>query len=330
MKPASMPAPLLQWCRQQWRTDFNVQALPNQASARRYYRCQSGKTSYVVMDASMCIDALVQQQAVGKVFTACGVRVPRIEAVCLTKGYALLEDFGDDSLLSVVQSQNSMQYYHAAFKVIAQLQACPADMRRQYTEFGSADFQRKQRLFCESFLTPVEAEAIAAPLAGFVARLNKRLQAQPQVLIHRDFHAANCYWLGDDQPLGVIDFQSAMQGPIAYDLASLLQDAYVTWPEAEVQRFIDIFYYEYLAADYRAQVPQMAFRQSVWQLAALRHMKCLGLFMQLSQKADTQPYRRYLPTLLDYLRAACERDTALAFLQPYLPGLQQRCIGLEN
>jgi aminoglycoside/choline kinase family phosphotransferase len=32
-------------------------------------------------------------------------------------------------------------------------------------------------------------------------------------------------------PLGVLDFQDAVYGPITYDIASLLRDAFISWEE---------------------------------------------------------------------------------------------------
>jgi aminoglycoside/choline kinase family phosphotransferase len=54
--------------------------------------------------------------------------------------------------------------------------------------------------------------------------------AQPQVYVHRDYHSRNLMVLTEGNP-GILDFQDAVFGPITYDLASLLRDAYVQWDE---------------------------------------------------------------------------------------------------
>ena len=57
----------------------------------------------------------------------------------------------------------------------------------------------------------------------------------PPTWVLRDFHSPNLLWLPDRKEiarLGVLDFQDAVMGPPAYDLASLLQDARVDVPEA--------------------------------------------------------------------------------------------------
>ncbi len=50
----------------------------------------------------------------------------------------------------------------------------------------------------------------------------------------RDYHSPNLIWLPEREGIariGLLDFQDAMMGSPAYDVASLLQDARVTVPE---------------------------------------------------------------------------------------------------
>ena len=61
--------------------------------------------------------------------------------------------------------------------------------------------------------------------------------AQPVVFVHRDYHSRNLMVLPQRSP-GIIDFQDALAGPVAYDLASLLKDCYVAWPRARVERWV--------------------------------------------------------------------------------------------
>src|SRR5690606_12379640 len=52
-------------------------------------------------------------------------------------------------------------------------------------------------------------------------------------LVLRDYHSPNLIWRGDrtgTDRIGLIDFQDALIGPSAYDVASLAQDARVDIP----------------------------------------------------------------------------------------------------
>ena len=55
-----------------------------------------------------------------------------------------------------------------------------------------------------------------------------------QTWVLRDFHSPNLLWLPEREGIarvGLLDFQDAVMGPAAYDVASLLQDARVDVPE---------------------------------------------------------------------------------------------------
>ncbi len=58
--------------------------------------------------------------------------------------------------------------------------------------------------------------------------LSAELAAHPFALCHRDYHSRNLILCGDE--LAVIDHQDARMGPRCYDLASLLNDSYVSLP----------------------------------------------------------------------------------------------------
>ena len=76
-----------------------------------------------------------------------------------------------------------------------------------------------------SALTPAQQDVLAE---AFRLILDNNL-AQPQVFVHRDYHSRNLM-LAEPNP-GILDFQDAVEGPITYDLVSLLRDAYVEWDE---------------------------------------------------------------------------------------------------
>ena len=67
------------------------------------------------------------------------------------------------------------------------------------------------------------------------ARHWSRRSSAPTTWVLRDFHSPNLLWLPDRESvarIGLLDFQDALIGPAAYDVASLLQDARVDVPES--------------------------------------------------------------------------------------------------
>lgn len=101
-------------------------------------------------------------------------------------------------------------------------------------EYDRAFIERELNLFPEWFIGKhlgiTMTEAQQAQLNGVFDAIISNVLAQQQVFMHRDFHSRNLMFLEQHNP-GVLDFQDAVFGPVTYDLASLLRDAYVQWDE---------------------------------------------------------------------------------------------------
>jgi hypothetical protein len=121
----------------------------------------------------------------------------------------------------------------------------------------------------------------------------------------RDFHSPNLLWLdGRDgiAQVGILDFQDAVIGPFAYDLASLLQDARVDVPEE-----LEIALYgRYVQArrDADKNFDADAFARLYATVAAQRATKILGIFARLDQRDNKPQYLQHLPRVFACLRRA--------------------------
>jgi hypothetical protein len=123
-----------------------------------------------------------------------------------------------------------------------------------------------------------------------------------QTWVLRDFHSPNLLWLPEREGIarvGLLDFQDAVMGPAAYDLASLLQDARVDVPEmmeiALLSRYV------------RARMRKGAFEASDFArgyatLAAQRASKILGIFARLERRDHKPQYLRHMPRVWNYLQ----------------------------
>ena len=129
--------------------------------------------------------------------------------------------------------------------------------------------------------------------------------AQPQVYVHRDYHSRNLM-VCDDNP-GILDFQDAVYGPITYDLASLLKDAYIEWEE---ERVLD-WAIRYWEAAKKAGLPVAHqfddfYRDFEW-MGLQRHLKVLGIFARLYHRDGKDGYLKDLPLVLRYTTRVCAR-----------------------
>jgi N-acetylmuramate 1-kinase len=160
------------------------------------------------------------------------------------------------------------------------------------------------------------AEARAEFLALWQHALAPALAA-PKTWVLRDFHSPNLLWLaGRSGPaqVGLLDFQDAVMGPEAFDVASLAQDARVDVAEdfeaALLTRYLD---------GRRAQDKAFdagAFTQLYATLAAQRATKILGIFARLNRRDGKPQYLRHLPRIHAYVRRAL-RHPALTALRTW-------------
>ncbi len=132
-------------------------------------------------------------------------------------------------------------------------------------------------------------------------RLCLRLQQEPQVLCHRDYHARNLL-IQDGHRLTIIDHQDARLGPDTYDLASLIHDPYVSLPTSLAEE---------LTHRFRAARPQQeqagVFAERLDAMAAQRLLKAAGTYAAQKVLRDSDVYLPYLPLALQRASAALAR-----------------------
>ncbi len=123
----------------------------------------------------------------------------------------------------------------------------------------------------------------------------------------RDYHSPNLIWLPEREGIGrvgILDFQDALRGPLAYDLVSLLQDARLDVPEPLERELLA----RYCAAR-GAQSQHFSSDQFVSLYATLgaqRNSKILGIFARLAKRDGKRGYLAHVPRVARYL----ERDLA--------------------
>ena len=145
----------------------------------------------------------------------------------------------------------------------------------------------------------------------------QRNLAAPQVYVHRDFMPRNLM-LGDapGKPLGVLDFQDAVYGPITYDIASLMRDAFISWDE-DLVLDVTIRYWERARKaglmdfeDWHADFG--AFYRAVEWMALQRHLKVAGIFARLTLRDGKEKYLADAPRFIHYIRSTARRYRELA------------------
>ncbi len=310
---------LLDWMLQAGVIPQSVQALPQHASFRRYFRVQTPSASYVAMDAPPPNENCERFQHIADAMRAIGLCTPDIVAQDCTRGYLLLSDFGDQTYLSVLTQANADGYYRRALDALCTLQQHRALPGVTLPAFSAALMWQEWQWHKEWFLNKllnISLTSAENALDACMRMLIDSALAQPQVVMHRDYHSMNLMVLPSDD-VGILDFQDAFIGPITYDLVSLLRDCYIDWPVAWVETCL----YDYFAALTALHViPTMPFNQFMqwfdW-MGIERHLKALFTFARKQLRDQQSVYLSYVPRTLHYITDVSQRYPALAPLHQF-------------
>jgi len=291
---------------QQWSPPVgDLQVVSGDASFRRYFRQQLKIGSLIAVDAPPEKENCGPFVAIAKALHAQGLCVPEVLAWSSQEGFMLLTDLGDTLLRDELADGTVSTLYGAAMTALVQMQSCPAPADYFLPNYDRERLTTEMRLLSEWFIPQYLgfnlSDEQAQTLEQQFALIAERVTLQPEVFVHRDYHSRNLM-LTPTGELGIIDFQDAVRGPITYDLASLLRDAYVVWPAADVARWVQQFRDELIANDaLDAAVDAATFQAWFDWMAAQRHLKVVGIFARLSLRDGKHGYLADIPLVYRYL-----------------------------
>lgn len=255
--------------------------------------------------------------AMADALRALGFSAPEIYAADLAEGFVLLEDLGDQPVVAGDPPAPIPDRYRTAVDLLVALHGhmlLPSELpvTPEFTyrlpDYDLDAFLIEIELLLEWYLPRLAAVPTTPARSAFLSFWRDALKpvlAQPPTWVLRDFHSPNLIWLPERRGIarvGVIDFQDAVMGPGAYDLASLLQDARVTVPEELEIELIGRY-----ARARRANEPSFdvgQFAQIYATVAAQRATKILGIFARLAQRDGKPQYLRHMPRVATYLQRA--------------------------
>jgi len=140
--------------------------------------------------------------------------------------------------------------------------------------------------------------------------------AQPQVVVHRDYHSRNLMVTAENNP-GILDFQDAVLGPITYDLVSLLEDCYIALPASMEHQLIE--FYRGRAKEFGIPITgRDEFMVSYDLMGVQRHLKAAGIFARLNHRDGKPAYMGDVPRTLAYIVRAAQRNACCQPLADFL------------
>lgn len=280
------------------------------ASFRRYFRVETqNEGSLIVMDApptQESIDSFVQVDGLMK---DAGLRVPELLEVHKDQGLILMEDLGKQTYLDVLTEENAAKLMDMATTELVKWQL--ASKPGILPEYNDVVLRRELDLFPEWYVSRHRGFNMTDMQRKIIQKTFDKLVAQnlsqSRVFVHRDFMPRNLMAPVGDQAPGILDFQDALYGPVSYDIASLLRDAFISWGESFVLD-VTIRYWE-KARRAGLPVPQDfgEFWKDVEWMGMQRHLKVLGIFARINYRDGKPKYLEDTPRFLHYVRQTANR-----------------------
>lgn len=295
---------------------WSSETLSGDGSDRIFFRVVSedtGKRFMVVFPAESAQHGMREAVAAwrhGRHFHKCGAAVPTIFAFDQQSGALVFEDFGDTLLHGFIQSQGSiteqvLRFYFQAVEKLAHLQVnCRSGFEVGYC-WDTPRYDMQLMLIRESGYF---YNALCRNLLGFgemsheleqdFVKLARRAAEEPaDYVLHRDFQSRNL--MISEAGIGIIDYQGARLGPLAYDLASLLIDPYANLPVECRQKILS----HYLEAVNRyIPLDRQSFIEGYYFIALQRNLQILGAFSFLWKQREKNFFQQFIKPAAENLQ----------------------------
>ncbi len=305
-----------------------LRAASADASFRRYFRIDAsaaaGGRSFIVMDAPPPQEDVRPFIALAAMFAGAGLNAPRVLEQDVSHGFLLLSDLGSQLYLQALNDARAQGddrrvdvLMRDAIAALVQWQTrADASVLPPYDD---ALLRRELALFPEWCVAREYGVTWTPAQQGQWQQVCDLLVAsalaQPTVAVHRDWMPRNLMVCSAEQGNpGILDFQDAVCGPVTYDVASLLRDAFISWEE---EREID-FAVRYWQEARKAGLPVTDdfgdfWKQVEW-MGLQRHLKVLGIFCRLKHRDGKPKYSEDLPRFFAYAHKVATRYNGLGTL----------------
>jgi aminoglycoside/choline kinase family phosphotransferase len=265
----------------------------------------------IVMDAPPDREDSAPFVKVADLLQQAGIRCPQVLDWNQAQGFLLLTDLGDHTMMQRIDPTAPPPldvYLQAVDTLIAWQKASQPGVLPPYDH---ALLRRELDLFPQWYVAQHRQVALDAAQSQVLEQAFETIMANnlswPSVYVHRDFMARNLMDGGRAQPLGVLDFQDAVYGPITYDIASLMRDAFLSWEEDFCLDVTIRYWQKARAAGLPVGDDFGEFYRAVEWMGLQRHLKIAGIFARLTLRDGNPKYLADTPRFIGYIRATSGR-----------------------
>ncbi len=262
-----------------------------------------------------------------------GLNAPRVLNSNLELGFLLLTDLGSTLYLTELRQNPSCadNLYGDAISALARMRILGNEYQSELPPYDEKLLSFELSLFhdwlCERHLEIDFTDSDEQRWQEVSRLLIDSALQQAKVFVHRDYHSRNLMVTNDNNP-GILDFQDAVEGPLTYDVVSLLKDCYVSWPPQQVNAWA-LQFYEQLDEKTKTQLGSAQFIRQFDLMGVQRHLKASGIFARLLHRDGKTGYMPDVPRTLEYIVGLESEYAELGFLtklisERCLPALRQQ------
>jgi aminoglycoside/choline kinase family phosphotransferase len=300
------------------------------ASFRRYFRVRTGAHSWVAMDAPPPMEDCRPFIRIARFLGDMGLNAPQVLEENLDEGFLVLTDLGSRLYLAELKEypDRAEQLYADAIAALVTMQREGRRVQRELPPYDEKLLRFELSLFhdwlCGRHLAIDFDNALEREWQRTCDLLVANALAQPRVFVHRDYHSRNLMVTDRNNP-GILDFQDAVEGPLTYDVVSLLKDCYIRWPKDRVLGWARTFF-DGTDESLRGNMNADQFRRAFELMGVQRHVKAAGIFARLNHRDGKPGYMPDVPRTLGYIVELRDDYPELRFLvslieERVLPGL---------
>ncbi|XOV84221.1 MAG: aminoglycoside phosphotransferase family protein [bacterium] len=310
------------WCRNALKLTagqpLGLTALRVEASHRSFFRVDAPNqaTTLVLMLSPPALEQNDQFLRLARVFGAQNLPVPEVLSSNLAQGYFLMQDLGSAHLQDLYGTKAEEQALTAAIQTLVKFAAVQDPSIPLYSvERLAMELALFEQWFVQKFL---HQQLDQSQYQAICSLLIDSAEQQPKRCVHRDYHCRNLLY--DNNRLGIVDFQDALQGPVMYDIASLLRDCYHTFDEAKIDRWLNFF----ISLDPTLEaLPYPQLKRWFDFMAIQRQLKAIGIFARLHLRDDKSSHLAQIKPLLQRLLELTVHYPDLETLSRQLKQVQQ-------
>ena len=279
-----------------------LKKIKGDASFRSFYRKSSlNKKSIIVYASKEKEKNLLIYDAINSLLIKNKVLAPKLYSENYKKNYIEIEDFGDDSVFSLLKKNKNQRetLYKKSVDLLGIIQKIKQNRSKNFKgkaykipTYNNAKLFNEANLFCEwyakKFVKKNKLIRFKIDIKKQIKFLLMHLQSKEKVFVHRDFHVSNL--MKFKNKMGVIDTQDALIGNKAYDLASLIDDVRFKTDK----KFKDKIYNYFLKLN-KKKLNEAILLSDFEILSILRNMKIIGIFTRLAMRDKKKQYLKLIP-----------------------------------